>query len=245
MLAEWGHPEKAKAIGFMADFIFQFGKEGYRDLFFNETGVYRRDTCYFDRRGLGNASRFINTLNECLKATGDDAYICIPTGNHDIQRLNCGNRKSKEELEVAMTFLLTQPAIPCIYYGDEIGMQGYSDPFSRQCFEWDNKNIDLKVWYSMAVALRKSSLAFSKGDFQNVYKVNSGYGFMRSYKDDMHIVLTNFSDNNECFRLDLARFGVRELELENGLFEEYYNSEDGIYYIQMSGCEAKVFKCRK
>ncbi len=126
MLAEWGHPEKAKAIGFMADFIFQFGKEGYRDLFFNETGVYRRDTCYFDRRGQGNASRFINTLNECLKATGDDAYICIPTGNHDIQRLNCGNRKSKEELEVAMTFLLTQPAIPCIYYGDEIGIR-YKD----------------------------------------------------------------------------------------------------------------------
>ncbi len=153
--------------------------------------------------------------------------------------------KAVKKVKQIIVMLMLMPGVPCIYYGDEIGMQGYGDPFCRQCFDWDNKNIDLKVWYSMAVALRKSSPAFSKGEFENVYKVNNGYGFMRSYKDDIHIVLTNFSDNNECFRLDLARFGVRELELENGLFKEFYNSGDGIYYIQMSGCEVKVFKCRK
>lgn len=144
---------------------------------------------------------------------------------------------------VVMQMLL--PGVPCIYYGDEIGMQGYGDPFCRQCFDWDNKNVDLKVWYSMAIALRKSSLAFVKGDFENVYKVNNGYAFIRYLDDDMHIVCTNFSDNNEYFRLDLARFGIRELELENGLYEEYYNSEDGIYYVTMPSGEAKVFKCRK
>ena len=97
----------------------------------------------------------------------------------------------------------------------------------------------------MAIALRKSSESFTNGDFENVYKVNKGYAFIRMLDDDMHIVCTNFSDNHECFRLDLARFNIRELELENGLFEEYYNSEDGIYYVQMPAGEAKVFKCRK
>jgi 4-alpha-glucanotransferase len=153
------------------------------------------------------------------------------------------NAVKKVKQIVIMQMLM--PGVPCIYYGDEIGMQGYGDPFCRQCFDWDNKNIDLKVWYSMAIALRKSSPAFTKGEFENVYKVNDGYGFIRMYEDDMHIVCTNFSKSHECFRLDLARFNIRELELENGLFEEYYNSEDGIYYVQMPAGEAKVFRCRK
>lgn len=153
--------------------------------------------------------------------------------------------KAVKKVKQIVIMQMLMPGVPCIYYGDEIGMQGYGDPFCRQCFDWDNKNIDLKIWYSMAIALRKSSPAFTDGEFENVYKVNKGYGFIRILNDDMHIVCSNFSDNHECFRLDLARFNIRELELENGLYEEYYNSEDGIYYIQMPAGEAKVFRCRK
>lgn len=153
--------------------------------------------------------------------------------------------KAVKKVKQIVILQMLMPGVPCIYYGDEIGMQGYADPFCRKCFDWDNKNIDLKVWYSMAIALRKSFPAFVKGEFETVYKVGRGYGFIRIFGDDMHIVCTNFSDNNECLRLDLARFNIREIELENGYFEEYYNSEDGIYYVHMPAGEAKVFRCRK
>ncbi|MGI6233582.1 MAG: alpha-amylase family glycosyl hydrolase [Prevotella sp.] len=123
LLAEWGHPDKARRIGFTADFLFQFGLDGWRDLFCNETGVYRYDTCYFDVRGTGTPKRFIHSLLSSLDSLQNEGMVCLPTGNHDVQRLNCGRRNSPEELKTALTFLLLMPCVPCIYYGDEIGMR--------------------------------------------------------------------------------------------------------------------------
>ncbi len=47
----------------------------------------------------------------------------MPSGNHDFNRLCTEGRTSPEELKVAMTFFLTMPGVPFIYYGDEIGLK--------------------------------------------------------------------------------------------------------------------------
>ena len=123
LLAEWSNPQKALKVGFMMDFIIHFGKTGYRDLMFNEVGTYRRDTCYFDIQGKGNPDVYIRNLYECLGVAGNQGHLCIPTGNHDFQRIRCGRRDTEEQVRTAITFFLTQPGVPCIYYGDEIGMR--------------------------------------------------------------------------------------------------------------------------
>lgn len=123
LLAEWSNPQKALKVGFMMDFIIHFGKTGYRELCFNEVGTYRRDTCYFDLRGVGTPDLFIEQLQRSLEVAGTQGHLCIPTGNHDFQRMNCGPRNSVEQVRTMLTFFLTMPGVPCIYYGDEIGMR--------------------------------------------------------------------------------------------------------------------------
>ena len=131
------------------------------------------------------------------------------------------------------------PGVPCIYYGDEAGMQGYGDPFCRGTYPWGAENQDLLLWYKTAIALRKGYPAYTDGELETIYKIGNGYAFIRFLENEHHIVAANCSNQTEWFRLDLARFGLHALE--NELYEEYYRSEDGIYYIEMPPRAIKVF----
>jgi len=52
--------------------------------------------------------------------------VILSTADHDFNRLCCGPR-TVEQLGAALTFLLTWGSVPCIYYGDEIGMRYLQD----------------------------------------------------------------------------------------------------------------------
>ncbi|GAB1464496.1 alpha-amylase family glycosyl hydrolase [Pedobacter sp.] len=123
IIAEWGDPAKAVKAGFMMDFIIHLRTSAYSSLFFNKTGTYTRDTCYFSLDGNGTAKTFAQYYEKQLAAIGKDGYTCVPTSNHDFQRPNAGGRNTDEQLKVAMTFFMTLPSVPLIYYGDEIGMK--------------------------------------------------------------------------------------------------------------------------
>ena len=77
------------------------------------------------------------------------------------------------------------------------------------------------------------------GEYETVYKIDHGFAFIRMLGDDKHIVAANFGETAAWLRLDLARFGVHFLD--NELYEEYYRSEDGIYYIELQAGEVRVF----
>lgn len=138
MVSEWGEPDKSLQGGFHMDFLLHFGPSHYNDLF-------RCEEPFFSSRGKGDVSAFVEKYIENYEKSERKGLICIPSGNHDMDRLARGLQG--DELKVAFAFLLSMPGAPFIYYGDEIGMRyveglisvegGYGRTGSRSPMQWD------------------------------------------------------------------------------------------------------------
>ncbi len=66
-------------------------------------------------------------------------------------------------LRLAYVMIFTLPGIPSVYYGDEIGMQGYKDPFNRAYFNWDSTEDRVRPVIREMATLRRHCPAFQKG----------------------------------------------------------------------------------
>lgn len=139
IVSEWGEPDKSLLGGFHMDFLLHFGPSHYNDLF-------RCEEPYFSSRGKGDASAFVKKYQENYEKAEKKGLICIPSGNHDMDRL--ARSLTPDEQKVAFAFLLSMPGAPFIYYGDEIGMRyveglysvegGYNRTGARSPMQWDD-----------------------------------------------------------------------------------------------------------
>lgn len=54
---------------------------------------------------------------------------------------------AKKLLKLAVMIQYFIEGNPCIFYGTEVGLHGYKDPFNRKCFPWDNIDTELLAFY--------------------------------------------------------------------------------------------------
>ncbi len=67
-------------------------------------------------------------------------------------------------LKMAALLQMTYPGVPCVYYGDEIGMEGFKDPYNRRPYKWDSGDADLRVWYKKIIKERNDSTVLQTGE---------------------------------------------------------------------------------
>ena len=91
-----------------------------------------------------------------------------PEGLSEAERENYrlpAERRSMAEqrLRLLDVLLFAFPGVPCVYYGDETGMEGYADPFNRGTFPWGRENGDLQYHVRMLSNLRKEYPVLTHG----------------------------------------------------------------------------------
>lgn len=74
-------------------------------------------------------------------------------------------KKAVERLQFAAVLLYTLPGVPCIYYGDEAGMEGCRDPFNRGFYPWGRENTELLAFFRELGEIRRRYPVFQQGRF--------------------------------------------------------------------------------
>lgn len=96
-----------------------------------------------------------------------------------------------KRLKIAWALIATFPGVPCIYYGDEIGLEGYKDPFNRCTYPWGNEDLELFEFFKKMNNIRKENKALVEGDFIPLYSKDDVIAYERKLKEESLIFILN------------------------------------------------------
>ena len=120
-------------------------------------------------------------------------------GSHDTPRAMTVVGGDSQSVILANFLMFMFPGAPCVYYGDEIGMEGKRDPDCRRAFPWDHEqswDTDVLEATKSLIALRKNSKALRHGTYRRLWprpgKYRIGlYVFERKIEDEHLVIAVN------------------------------------------------------
>jgi glycosidase len=132
------------------------------------------------------------------------------------------------KLKMAAVLQFTLPGVPCIYYGDENGMEGHIDPFCRQCFDWEHLNEDLLSFYRKLGKIRKDRTElFKDGEFEEIL-VKDGLFFFKRKKENTEIfICVNNSKERKLFEINETYLNC----FDNKIYQNYISIDSYSFLI--------------
>ncbi|MFA6948542.1 MAG: glycoside hydrolase family 13 protein [Eubacteriales bacterium] len=129
--------------------------------------------------GTHDTVRIINLLGT---AGADGVGSCdgLSNGEYAARALTAAERAlGIARVKLAYLICASLPGVPCIYYGDEAGLEGWRDPFNRRFYPWENIDSELFAFYALLGKLRRENSVFADGGFEVELAENGVFVFTR------------------------------------------------------------------
>ena len=136
----------------------------------------------------------------------------VPSDKEEMAKMKLSEDELKEGiklLKIAVLLQMTLPGVPCIYYGDEAGMEGWKDPFNRRCFPWGNENKEILEHYKYLAVLRKTNNVFKEGKYNCIIHDKGVFAFQRYDEETIITIAVNMSPQTISlnFRENMSEYG--------------------------------------
>lgn len=145
---------------------------------------------------------------------------------------------------------MTWPGAPTIYYGDETGVCGWTDPDSRRTYPWGREDMELIEFHRYMTSIRRQNPALRNGSLKALAADYGLIAYGRFTKESRCVVAVNTLNESRMAQIPVWQIGVTDKEQMNRrmlTFEEGYNVgllscpvEDGSLKVELPARGAAV-----
>ena len=226
------YPFRTNALDFMKGKITA---PGFVSALMNQMENYPRENFYANLNLIGSHDR-----ERALTVLGDAPdKDSLNDRQKETYRLSEQQRSlGKKRLEALCALQFSLPGIPCIYYGDEAGVEGYTDPYNRSSFPWGREDKELTDFYKKLISIRKESKALTEGSFLPMAYGDNVCAFIRTYENETVSVFVNRSAE-ESAEFEIAAPVQRAQDLLTG---NTFEASDGKVRISLKVLDKIVLK---
>ena len=162
---------------------------------------------------IENAPEYISNMQMNLLGTHDTERILTVFGaeskegktNRELRTMKMSRAEralAVARLKMAYTVLATLPGLPSVFYGDEVGLEGYSDPFNRLPYPHGKEDFELLDFYQKIGEMRKGNSVYKRGNFKLLYLDKDFLAFERTTKKHRYVTLLNNSEKEHKILFD-------------------------------------------
>jgi len=137
---------------------------------------------------------------------------------------------AKRRLKLASVLQFTLPGVPCVYYGDEAGMEGGEDPFNRRCYPWGGEDKELLAWYRNLSAIRRDNNCFIDGKYELAEARAGVFAFTRGGGAGRVLIAVNLSGEDRALAAGGFNFDILNSRAVDSLIVKA--GEAGIFAIR-------------
>ncbi len=194
------------------------------------TGMEKHSDVYKEEL-IGNADAFFGAMIDfSTRFTVPSGFVAMnELSNHDHSRfLTRTNRTvgrtafagpmaanmgvNPAVMRQAVVMQMTWVGAPTVYYGDEAGVCGWTDPDSRRTYPWGNEDKTMLSFHREMIRIHKDYEVFKTGSLMFLYSEPGLVGYGRYNRDTKACVLVHTGDGEREVEVDVWRLGVSDGE---------------------------------
>ena len=176
---------------------------------------------------LGNVDSFFGAMHHNMARMGGQAVAISMNelSNHDHSRFMTRTNRTvgrlasmgaeaasrginKAVFMEAVVIQMTWPGAPTIYYGDEAGVCGWTDPDNRRTYPWGHEDKELIAFHRDVIAMHKSSPALMHGSYKMLAAEYNLLCYGRFCRDDAVIIVINNGDDERRINIPAWQIGL-------------------------------------
>ena len=202
----------------------------------------------------GNADNFVNTMNHFMASiltpslqvamnelSNHDHSRFLTRTNHIVGRVAQLGSKAAEEginlavMREAVAVQMTWVGAPTVYYGDEAGVCGFTDPDSRRTYPWGQENRELVEFHKEMIRIHKREKLLRTGSLKMLSWSSNVLAYARFQEGEQIIVVLNNSKELKEVTIPVWQAEVPmkgKMERLMYSWEKSYTTERDIYLVE-------------